>query len=114
MFLMGEQPYWFEQYWYFGGDDGYDDSNECAVKLFANHEVVEDDDIKEHRRLISSLTFDEVCGLKETVDKVFENLLLRYNMESDSTSYLVKRYPWLKERADINPLFGSGEKQEEE
>jgi hypothetical protein len=104
MFLMDESTYYLEQNWYFGGPDGYDDANETAVKFFSGEENDGDD-----RKLISRLTFDDLCGLKEAVDEIFENLLPRYNQETDDAIYLLQRYPWLKEKANINPLFGPKE-----
>jgi hypothetical protein len=99
MFLMGECPFYFEQYWHFGDGDG----NETAARLFS-----EPGD-KEDRILISRLTFDELCNLKEAVDEMFENLLPRYNAEPDIARNLARVYPWLKEKANINPLFGPKE-----
>jgi hypothetical protein len=101
MFLMDDRGYYLEQYWYFGGPEGYDDANETAVKFFSGEENNGDGS----RKLISRLTFDDLCGLKESVDKVFENLLSRYKQGTDDVSYLLQRYPWLKEKANINPLF---------
>jgi hypothetical protein len=106
MFLMDEHPYFFEQHWHFGQQEECGD--ETAVSLFTKNK---DDD---GRRLISKLTFDELCRLKETVDEVFENLLPRYRGNTDDANWLLSNYPWLEERADVNPLFGSGEKREEE
>jgi hypothetical protein len=95
-FLMDEQPYYLEQSWHLGEGDGY----ETAARLFS-----EPGD-KEDRILISRLTFDELCNLKEVVDEMFENLLPRYNAEPDIARNLARVYPWLKEKANINPLFG--------
>jgi hypothetical protein len=103
MFLMDEYPYYFEQDWHFGNGDACD----YAVRIFAENE----DD--EGRKLIARLTFDELCGLKEVVDEIFENLLRRYNANQDDVRNLLLYYPWLKEKADINPLFDLEEREEE-
>jgi hypothetical protein len=105
MFLMDEGCYYLEQNWYFNGKDN--DIYTHAVSLFT------DDEEEDDRKLISRLSFDELCGLKEAVDEVFENLLPRFRDEPDQASSLLRLYPWLKEKAHLNPLFGPGEGKEE-
>jgi hypothetical protein len=105
---INRKLYFFEQ------DCFFCEASNCinAVNLYASYE---DDAGRRCRRLISGLTFQELCGLKEAVDEIFENLLPRYcDANPDMARLLLQSHPWLKERADVNPLFGSGEKQEEE
>jgi hypothetical protein len=100
---MNDKVYYLKQNWSFGDDDR--DSEEVAVEFFGFDDK---DDNKDGHKLLkgSCLTFYELCGLKEAVDEVFENLLPRYTAQPDDVDYLLRYYPWLKEKADINPLFG--------